>query len=49
MSYLEEEIKKEISTKIKRGKVDVFVTFENNSTEGKEIKIFDIDNYKNHL
>ena len=39
LSYLEEEIKKEISTKIKRGKVDVFVTFENNSTEGKEIKI----------
>lgn len=39
LSYLEEIIKKEISTKIKRGKIDVFITFENNSTEGKEIKI----------
>lgn len=39
LSYLEEEIKKEISEKIKRGKIDVFVTFENNSEEGKEIKI----------
>lgn len=39
LSYLEEEIKKEISTKIKRGKIDVFVTFENNSAEGREIKI----------
>lgn len=39
LSYLEEIIKKEISTKVKRGKVDVFVTFENNSSEGREIKI----------
>ena len=39
LSYLEEEIKKEISTKIKRGKIDVYVNFENSSTEGKEIKI----------
>lgn len=39
ISYLEEDIKKEISSKVKRGKVDVFVTFENNSTEGKNIKI----------
>ena len=39
LSYLEEEIKKEISTKIKRGKIDVYVNFENNSTDGKEIKI----------
>ncbi len=39
LSYLEEEIKKLISEKLKRGKVDVFVTFENNSAEGKEIKI----------
>ncbi len=38
-SYLEEEIKKEISSKIKRGKVDVFIIFENNSTEGREVKI----------
>ena len=39
LSYLEEQIKKEISLKIKRGKVDVFITFENNSEEGKNIKI----------
>ena len=39
ISYLEEYIKKEISKKIKRGKVDVFVTFENNGEEGKNIKI----------
>ena len=39
LSYLEENIKQEISSKIKRGKVDVFVTFENDSLEGKEIKI----------
>ena len=39
VSYLEEEVKKEIAKKIKRGKIDVFVTFENNSTEGKEIEI----------
>lgn len=39
LSYLEEEVKKEIATKVKRGKIDVFITFENNSTEGKEIKI----------
>lgn len=39
LSYLEEEVKKEISSKVRRGKIDVFITFENNSTEGKEIKI----------
>lgn len=39
LSYLEEEVKKEISSKVKRGKIDVFINFENNSTEGKEIKI----------
>lgn len=39
LSYLEEDIKKQISEKIKRGKIDVFVTFENNSQEGKQIKI----------
>ena len=39
VSYLEEEVKKIISSKIKRGKVDVFITFENNSEEGKDIKI----------
>ena len=39
LSYLEEEIKKEISKKVKRGKIDVYITFENNSIEGREIKI----------
>ena len=39
LSYLEEEVKKQISSQIKRGKVDVFITFENNSIEDKEIKI----------
>ena len=39
ISYLEEEVKKEIASKVKRGKIDVFITFENNSTQGKEIKI----------
>jgi uncharacterized protein (TIGR00255 family) len=39
LSYLEEDIKKEISARIKRGKIDVFVTFENDSQEGRNIKI----------
>ena len=39
ISYLEEEVKKIISSKVKRGKIDVFVNFENNSEEGKDIKI----------
>ena len=39
LSYLEDEVKKQISSQIKRGKVDVFITFENNSIKDKEIKI----------
>lgn len=39
LSYLEEEIKKVVSAKIARGKVDVFITFNNNSLEGRDIKI----------
>ena len=39
LSYLEETVKKEISGKIKRGKVDVFITYENNSKEGRNITI----------
>ena len=39
LGYLEEEIKKIVQKKIKRGKIDVFVTFENYSTKGREIKI----------
>ena len=39
LSYLEEDIKKVISANITRGKVDVFITFNNNSLEGRDIKI----------
>ena len=39
LSYLEEEIKKAVSTNITRGKVDVYITFNNNSLEGRDIKI----------
>lgn len=39
LSYLEDDIKKQISQKIKRGKLDVYITFENNSQEGRNIKI----------
>ena len=38
ISYLEDKIKKEITSKISRGKIDVFITFYNNSTKGKSIK-----------
>lgn len=39
LSFLEEEIKKQIAHKIKRGKIDVFVTFDNRSGEGRSISI----------
>ena len=39
LSYLEEEVKKEISSKIKRGKIDVLITFYNGDIDDKEIKI----------
>ena len=39
ISYLEEEVKKTIMTYVKRGKIDVLITFENNSTEGRKIQI----------
>lgn len=39
ISYLEEKIKKEMTSNISRGKVDILVTFENNSAKGKNIKI----------
>ena len=39
LSYLEEAVKKEISAKVKREKFDVCITFENNSTQGRDIKI----------
>lgn len=39
LSYLEDKIKSEISSKVKRGKIDVYITFQNDSQEGKNIKI----------
>ena len=39
ISFLEDDIRKIISSKIKRGKIDVFITFDNYSDEGKSIKI----------
>lgn len=39
LSYLEENVKKEVSSNIARGKIDIFVSFENYSEEGKEIVI----------
>ena len=38
-SYLEDKIKKEISSNIARGKIDVYISFENYSEEGKQIII----------
>lgn len=39
LSYLEDKIKKQIGLNISRGKIDVFITFENYSNEGKDIII----------
>lgn len=39
ISYLEEKIKKEMMANITRGKMDVSIIFENNSSKGKNIKI----------
>ena len=39
INYLEEKIKKLITEHIKRGKVDVYVTFNNYSEKGKDVKI----------
>lgn len=39
LNYLEDRIKKEILKSISRGKVDVFITFNNNSDLGKNIKL----------
>ena len=36
-SYLEDKIKKEISSCVARGKIDVFISFENYSETGKQI------------
>lgn len=39
LSYLEDNVKKQIASNISRGKVDVFITFENYSQAGKQITI----------
>ena len=39
ISYLEEDIRKEITKKIKRGKVDIIIGFENYSKEGNHVRI----------
>lgn len=39
LSFLEEKVKKTVLAYISRGKIDVFVTFLNDSEKGKEIKI----------
>ena len=39
ISYLEEDIRKLIVSKIKRGKIDIFISFENYSKDGNDIRI----------
>ncbi len=39
LNYLEEKIKKEILNSVSRGKIDVYITFNNNSDKGKNIKL----------
>lgn len=39
ISYLEDDIRKIISSKIKRGKIDISILFENYSNEGNDIRI----------
>ena len=39
ISYLEEDIRKMITSKLKRGKIDVSITFDNYSKDGNDIKI----------
>lgn len=39
ISYLEEDIRKIILPKVKRGKIEIFITFDNYSEEGKNIRI----------
>ncbi len=39
ISYLEEKVKKEITSKVSRGKVDIFINFCNYSEKGRDIKI----------
>lgn len=39
ISYLEEDVRKLIASKIKRGKIDISITFENYSEDGNDIRI----------
>ena len=39
ISYLEEDIRKLVTSKLKRGKVDISITFENYSEDGNDIRI----------
>lgn len=39
ISYLEEKVRKEILSKVSRGKIDVFITLQDYSEKGKSIKI----------
>lgn len=39
ISYLEEDIRKLVASKIKRGKIDISISFENYSKDGNDIKI----------
>ena len=39
LNYLEEKIKKEILNSVSRGKIDLYITFNNNSDLGKSIKL----------
>ncbi len=39
ISYLEEKVKKYVQANISRGKIDIYIEFENNSAQGKNIKI----------
>lgn len=39
ISYLEEDIRKLITSKIKRGKIDISISFENYSKDGNDIRI----------
>lgn len=39
ISYVEEKIKKQVQQNMARGKIDIWITFENNSSKGKDIVI----------
>ena len=39
LSYLEEDVKKEVLKQISRGKIEVFITYSNSSSENNEVKI----------